>query len=258
MNYVRLLSGAVVFFLIGNAAFAQNTSVNYTQPQTGTDIAKLVPQDTYALPWAPISYSNILWRKRVWRTIDTRVSENKVLSNSPEIPNSCRLAGILVGGIVSGKYQAYSAVDDHFTTLLTKEEVLASISEKVEFHTATDPLTGDEVRKYVNYNTFPEMITKYIIKEDWLYLKNEGKIIVRIVGIAPVREAIAFDGTTTEKPLFWLYYPDIRNFLAQYKTYSLPNENTSYNWDELFEGRHFDSKIDKVMDETNPNNMSVK
>ena len=48
------------------------------------------------------------------------------------------------------------------------------------------------------------------------------------------------------KPLFWLYYPDIRGLLANYEVFNPLNDVARYTWDEFFESRQFSSKITKV------------
>jgi len=227
-------------YLVG--AYVWDVTV-VSEPQTAEDVDKLVPQDTYALPWAAISERNIVWTKRVWRTIDTRGSKNNALSNNPEIHGIQKLPIILLTGFIHGKYKAYSADDDRFTTELTGEQVLTLLAKKTSAHPGSENSSFD-----------PDKINKFRIKEDWLYLDTQKIWVVRIVGIAPVREITASNGTVTDKPLFWLYYPDIRNYLSQQAVYTSGKNVAEYNWDKLFEGRDFYGKIDKVSDNSTSHN----
>jgi hypothetical protein len=72
-------------------------------------------------------------------------------------------------------------------------------------------------------------------------------MVVRIVGLAPVKDIIGDDGIYRgSQPMFWLYYPDIRGLLAQYEVFNPQNDVFRYTWDEFFESRQFSSKITKV------------
>lgn len=56
------------------------------------------------------------------------------------------------------------------------------------------------------------------------------------------------DGKTEigARPLFWLYYPDLRPILAKYEVYNPKNMGQSrMTWEELFESRMFSSYIVK-------------
>ena len=67
---------------------------------------------------------------------------------------------------------------------------------------------------------------------------------VRILGLAPV---IEIDDPVNErfsyKPLFWLYYPDCRNYFVQFKWYNPYNDGDRINYDQLFQKRFFSSYI---------------
>jgi gliding motility associated protien GldN len=192
--------------------------------------------DTYALPWSTIMEKNILWKKRVWRTIDTRNPGNEIFGYKPGQALNTNFADILIFGIVSGACRAYKSDDDRFSTMLTSEELKTMLNP-----TSMDLATAFKA----------EQITKYRIKEDWLFLEKENKMVVRMVGIAPVKEITNADGTITEQPVFWLYYPDCRNYLAA-KPVARNNAAGAQNWDQLFMSRNFNSKIDKVANGRTP------
>ena len=83
---------------------------------------------------------------------------------------------------------------------------------------------------------YPQQIDHYGIVEDWIFDKGQELMVVRIVAIAPIVQ---------RKPLFWLSYPDIRRYLAQYEAYD-GRKNTHLNWDEYFVSRQFSSRITKI------------
>ena len=55
------------------------------------------------------------------------------------------------------------------------------------------------------------------------------------------------DGTyRATQAMFWLYYPEIRDMLAQYEVYNPENDVARMTWDDYFEGRYFASRIIKT------------
>ncbi len=219
----KAIFGAALLLLTGNALIAQNSVpvvvANARQQKLfAQEVSTYKPEDSYSLPWPRIMENDIAWKKRVWRDIDARKPENRSFD---------KLTAVLVDGFFKGAYKAYSAATDRFNTELTKEQFISLLTP------------GSQ-----GFN--PATITKFRIKEDWLYILSEDRLVVRMVGIAPVREVVGPDGKVTSQPVFWLYYPDTRNFLAQQKVVS-KEKPYILNWDNLMEGRHFKGDIDKVI-----------
>lgn len=208
-----------------------------------------VPHTSTPIPWQPIREADIMWKKRVWREIDTREKQNVGFRYAgDENTGGGMFIEILIDAIKRGKIKAYSAFnDDRFTTVLTKEQLQEQITSKPDTQVVIDPIDGHEVIKIINHDFNPETITKYRIKEDWIFDRNQGQMVVRIVGLAPVKDVYGDDGIyRASQPMFWLYYPDIRGLLAQYEVYNPNNDVFRYTWDEFFESRQFSSKITKV------------
>lgn len=221
---VCIFSMAIAFLLPGGIAHAQQTAVQNDKAAQllAQPPASYQSEDAYALPWNMIAESDILWKKRVWRDIDATAETNKLFNGS----NDRSLATILADGFFKGIYKAYGAADDRFTTTLTRQDFISLLAP------------GSQ-----GFN--PAQVTKYRIKEDWLFLAKEHKIVVRIIGIAPLHEVAGIDGKAMEQPAFWLYYPDIRNYLSQQKVAGNTQPQIQ-NWDQLFESRAFSSDIIKV------------
>lgn len=200
------------------------------------------------IPWQYIRETDILWKKRVWREIDTREKQNVAFRYSgDEHTGGGMFIEILIDNIKRGKIVAYSTFDDRFTTVLTKEQLMEQVAGKKDTIPVVDPITGEEtlVEKITDFK--PETITKYRIKEDWIFDRNEGQMVVRIVGLAPVRDL--YDENNQYKgsqAMFWLYYPDIRGMLANYEVFNPQNDMYRSTWDEFFESRMFASRITKV------------
>ncbi len=85
---------------------------------------------------------------------------------------------------------------------------------------------------------------QYWIKEDWFFDKQRSVMEVRILGIAPVVESKDDQGEFKGyKPLFWLYFPDCRNYFTQFRCYNPYNDAEWRNYDEVFQKRIFGSYI---------------
>jgi gliding motility associated protien GldN len=200
------------------------------------------------IPWQYIRESDILWKKRVWREIDTREKQNIAFRyTGDENTGGGMFIEILIDAIKTGRIKAYSTFDDRFTSELTKEALMEQVAGKTDTQTVVDPITGEE-KSVVRVTDFkPETITKYRIKEDWIFDRNLGQMVVRIVGLAPVKDVYGDDGIYRgPQAMFWLYYPDIRKVLANYEVYNPQNDMARYTWDEFFESRQFASRITKV------------
>ena len=210
--------GTLCMLVMGIPAPAQHLAA--VTEGTAADIASLQPVLKYSLPWSTIKMEDIKWIKRVWREINVNDEGNRIL-----ITNSGKPTGLfetLAAGAINGTYAMYDAGDDGFTTEIPVAE-----------------------RKNVIDAGKKSSIHKYKIKEDWLCLKNDGHIEVRILGVAPVVVQKNTNGEIEEETLCWFYYPDARPQLA---SGLLPNtgKNQPSNWDEIFQYRRFIAPIKKV------------
>jgi len=259
------LTLAAVLLFSGSIAFAQSGAVDPAisgsipppvnkdwlpskTPDGAYDRIPLLQRERQPIPWQYIRESDILWKKRVWREIDTREKQNIAFRyTGDEHSGGGMFIEILIDAVKRGKITAYSTFDDRFTTVLTKEQLMEQVAGKTDTQQVIDPITGEE-KSVVRVTDFrPDVITKYRIKEDWIFDRNQGQMVVRIVGLAPVKDVYGDDGIYRgPQPMFWLYYPEIRGLLANYEVFNPQNDMARYTWDEFFESRQFSSKITKV------------
>jgi len=119
-----------------------------------------------------------------------------------------------------------------------------------------DPITGAMTMKITQREFNPDVVTKYRIKEDWIFDRNLGRMVVRIIGIAPIQDRYNEDGSfRASQPIFWLYYPELRPMLAQYEVYNPENDVARMTWDQYFEQRMFSSRVIKT---SNPFDLTFK
>lgn len=208
-----------------------------------------VPHVNSILPWQNLREADVMWSKRVWREIDIRQKQN-VAFRYPGDENSGggMFIEILLDAVKKGKVKAYSTVNDRFTSALSKDQVMEMLLGSTDSTMVTDPVTG-ETSLRITHNTFnPYSVTKFRIKEDWVFDRNLGRRVVRIRGLAPLidkyaQESGQFIGSA---PMFWIYYEELRPVLAQYEVFNPDNDVARMNWDEFFENRYFSSYITKV------------
>jgi hypothetical protein len=231
MRFASILSCSLAAFLLStSSAHAQQpmTDQDYKSPE---ELQKASP-DTYVSDcpyteqWPSTQERDILWRKRIWRTLDTRDSGNELLRTSATAQS---LAGVLFRGAQAGHFKVYSNQTEHFNKELKPSEIEALITQGAE-----KSATGFDAAR----------VTRFRIREEWMYIASQGKLIARLIGIAPLQEVIAEDGVTTEKPLFWVYFPHTRPYLQQQ-----PLQHPQLrNLDQVLETRKFSSRIDQVVE----------
>lgn len=211
----------------------------------------------------PLAYQYIrqddaIWGKRVWAEIDTRQKMNLPFRypGYDESGNSLTLINILLNAVRSDSVMAFNPIDDRFTTPMSADEVAQEVHGQAQTIRVTNPITGLETDTTI-YNDFdPNSVSRYRIKEDWVFDKATSTLYCRIIGIAPERTILNDDGSVRAyAPMFWLYYPDLRAILARYDVYNSKNYYQRMSWEDLFEMRFFASYIIK---EDNPQDRTIK
>ncbi|MFT3702948.1 MAG: gliding motility protein GldN [Agriterribacter sp.] len=208
----------------------------------------------------PLAYENIreddaIYREKVWREIDIREKVNQPFRYTADEDNgNQRFIAILLNTIKSGEVTAFDAsLDDRFTTPMTLEQIGAKLSGTCDTMPvpdyAKDPTGSKGIMKdsTICDEFSMDQITKFRLKEEWVFDKESSRMYVRILGIAPVKTF--FDKSTGKEigsaPIFWVYYPDMRPALAKFEVYNSKNFGARMSWEELFESRFFGSYIVK-------------
>ncbi len=202
-------------------------------------VEKTLMQERFVLPYDPIREADLFWEKRLWRVLDIREKINKPFAY-PGAP----FFNLVVEGVQKGDLKGYG--DDEFKTLLTPE-LLEDMLFRIDTTFVTNPDTYEDemtiVKNEINY----EDIKRFRIKEVWFFDEETSTLKVRILGIAPVRDVL--DPNTGEflfeQPMFWVYYPDTREYFARHKVYVPGNDANPLSWEDFLEMRMFSSYIYK-------------
>lgn len=207
----------------------------------------------------PTQYSEILPEnigmvKRIWRDIDLTNGTNKIFSH----PQS-RLIDILKDAIEAGKIIAYSAAStkenptgDAFVTPLNASSAFKAFQDSVIVPVFDSE--GNQIDSRMMANDFnPDSVTKFRIKEDWVFDKSRGIFEPRIIGLAPLVKLTSSDGLLiAEQPAFWIYFPEARYTLCQKEV--IAGYSTDLSFDDLFTLRKFQSTIIK---EATPSDLKI-
>ena len=225
-----------------------NKAVNDAwQPSLRKDgVIDRVPHNNYLTPWQPIRETDVLWKKRVWREIDTRQKQNYPFRYpGDEYSGGGMYIEILLNAIKTGKVTAFN--DERFTVPLSYEDIQKSIAGDPDTIYVEDAITGELTMKIITKEFNPDNVTKFRLKEDWIFDRKVGRMVCRIVGLSPYLDKISPESGLYQGsfPMFWVYYPDIRESHVKYEVYNPENDVFRMTWDDFFEKRMFSSFVVK-------------
>lgn len=224
----------VIFVLLLTCSLFQM----FAQPLDGI-VKREILAEKMPLSYEPLREADILWEKRVWQIIDVREKQNQPIM-FPERP----LFDIITEAAESEELTVYSTENDKFTKPLLPEEV-NSILYRIDTVVTWEPETYDEEIQIVRTATYYEDIQRFRTKEIWFFNSKISKMDARIIGIAPIKNVEDDAGNFLfEQPLFWVYFPELREVLAKEQVFNV-NSISQISWDDWFERRQFSATIYK-------------
>ncbi len=237
MKKILLLS---LVFYFSQTTYAQIITTEATNPPLDGIVDRSELNTNKALPYPPVRAADILWEKRIWRVIDTREKINLPFRYPQQY-----LYTLLEDGIRSGELTAYDTENDNFTTPITPQDLFDQLYRK-DTVDVIDPITGKISPREIINEFDPDDIKRYRVKEIWYFDTKTSTQRVRILGIAPLLKVDReLSGTSYEKPLFWIYYPHARDYLAGFEAFNPANDFGNRSWEDLFEMRMFSSYVMK-------------
>lgn len=254
MNINYLKFGFLFLFMLSFAlAFGQPANqVQLVSEPKDKAYGRSHIDDLKPIPYPYLRESDVFWEKRVWRMIDFKEKINQPLY-FPERPQGRwrSLMQVLWDAILAGEITAYAyeTSTDNFEELIpmTANQIEMELSDTTMLETADPNNPNATISKKVISGFNPQDVYRLRVKEDWIFDKQRSEMQVRIIGICPVKEDL--DPVTGEfrgfKPLFWLYFPEIRPILARYESYNRQNSANRLTYDQLFLMRKFSSTIIK-------------
>ncbi|MBK8444160.1 MAG: gliding motility protein GldN [Sphingobacteriales bacterium] len=191
------------------------------------------------LPQPYIREADVLWSKRIWRSIDTRAATNKRFNNA-DYPFA-----ELMYDLVMQHPEVRIFTDDTFTEAASREQLqnrFTGFDTVAVYNFATQEYDWKPIERNLQWKDF----VQFRLKEDWVFESKHSNLDVRIIGIAPVREVIDETGVIRgQEALFWVYYDDIRPLLAQYDAPNPDGEESILSWADFLDMGYFGSRIVK-------------
>ncbi len=214
-----------------------------------------VPEHTQTKRVVPYPYlreSDVMWSKKIWRTLDLKEKLNHPLYFPlEELNDRNSLFTVIKNALLEeGSITAYglgpTQDDDEFKYPLTPAQIDSILNPTISVP-IEDLDTGE-----ISYEDQPapiesEKVTQYQMKEHWVFDKQRSERYVRIIGLCPRAES--YDPETGDfrgyKPLFWLYYPECRYVFQNAWVFNPSNGAERRSFEEIFQKRRFSSFIHK-------------
>lgn len=197
------------------------------------------------IPLAPLAQRDVMWSKRVWRTMDLKEKMNHPFYYpTVSYGNMNSLFTTIYNSILNSELTVYDAIDDEFTLQMTSSAALA-VGEKREILYVEDEDNNPDSVEIIEPIT-TQNVMRFRIKEDWFFDRQRSTMETRIIGICPVAEMYDENGDYKgEMPMYWVYFPEVRNLLAHQETVNRWNDAEQRTYDDLFLKRFFSSYIYK-------------
>jgi len=245
----------LVIALHTNNSWSQANLLNAKVPQ---EVGMQVADNQSPIAYGYIDDRDVLWSKTIWEIIDLneRINfpfyyptiNNGLLSNERK-----SLYRVLYDNIASGNItEIYSTsyfneseklTFDDLTDILVSRNLSA---EGISKSNAGEQVTEDD---YDTYKIETDKIVQYRIKGTWYFNKRLGELKYRLLGIAPVAPDVSTlsQGPEAMKdalvPLFWIWFPDAREALANSNVFNTRNSSQPITFDHMLNSRRFNATI---------------
>ncbi|WP_108805062.1 gliding motility protein GldN [Aquimarina sp. Aq107] len=254
MNLKNLLLTVLGLF-VTLFSFGQANILNADSPE---DIGKKTIEQIQADNDLPLEYGyvdkrDVLWAKTTWETIDLDERINFPLYYPIDTVNigadRRALYDVLLSNVKNGKIQKIYA-DSYFTETRTLGDLDGTLSKIDTLDLGYEQFNAGEPvdPQYIEVTTISAAdISEYKIRGYWYFDKRQGELRYRLLGIAPVAPDVNFinDDEPDMVPLFWVWYPDVREILHNAKAFNRKNTSMPFTYDHVLNARRFNSVIYK-------------
>lgn len=224
----------------------------------------LVSTKIEPLKYGFIADKDILKSMVVWEIIDMNDKLNQPFYHNEDglVSQNKSLYRLLFEAINDGRIkEVYD--DEMFMTRLNPEAIQSRIKNEVMSDAGIDrinekgALTADEMKEFTNvYETKTEDVKVLKIKGMWYIDRRDSQMKYRLLGIAAMGQDPATmgqygpDGQPLASKdelidLFWVYYPDAREVLANAVVFNSKNLASDITFDDLLNARRFSTVIYK-------------
>lgn len=193
------------------------------------------------IPLAPIREADVMYSWNILRVIDLNQKPNLVFT----YPKSMFI-NVLIAALKSGELEGYLFKTEELfpENAITSDEVINTL-ESFDTLLVTNPITLIMEEKIEKTEFNPNDVVAIRMKEEWVFDKQVSTMVVRIIAIAPVMNLKSEGQIVGQVPMFWVYYPAIRNILANSEVFNWRNDGQKMSFDDIFIRRMFSSYIYK-------------
>lgn len=230
-----------------------------------------VNADSDPIPYAPIRQADVMYYYTIWRTIDLREKVNHPLYFPTEVRGTWRsLAQVIFDAVdvdhpevTEGVLPVYT--DDMCTMPNDRQSIRDGLTRSHPVP-VIDPETGEETGETQDIveNFEAKQVVSYNIKEIWYFDKQESRFKYQILTLQPIIEyekptssydeeetmeeedEEAVEAQKTKTTIGYIYYSELRPFLAKQEVYNVKNNAQRLSFDNLLTwNRDFASLIYK-------------
>ena len=258
----------IVFVILLLSAFGFSSIAQVLDPVLGpTAWKKENVRQKDAITLTHIREADVMWSKRIWRTLDLRQKMNLVLYYP-------------IDSATLGKRSFIQVIYDEF--VINSENIGPDAVKIYHSYELREPYTYDELQTYfapsdsvatVNLNgdlvdtvvaklftDIKEEVIKIRLMEDWFFDKQRSVLDVRVLALGVeiplyttvtdidpfTQQAIFSEWDKKDEPMvFWFYFPAMRTTLAAHECFKRHNDAARVSYDDIFLSRMFSSYITK-------------
>jgi gliding motility associated protien GldN len=214
------------------------------------------------IPYPFVREADVMWEKVIWRMINLREKMNhpyyfptKPIGDRKSLTST--LLEALEHPVPGHPVFAYKPLLNYeFEQPINIEDIYKSLKVDSIYEPVVDSLTGNTIMKLTAVDIQLNDVSRLLVKEKWFFDRKYSTLQVRIIGICPMR---VFPMTITDQVtgmtvptgdinkqlLFWVYYPEVRFYLARQETFNPHNDAQPISFDDMFNQRLFSSYIFK-------------
>lgn len=248
MNFKSFLLTVLSVFMAGST-FAQANILNAKSPdQIGVRTAAQIEIDNdRALEYGYVDDRDILFGKMTWERVILDERANFPLYYPIDTNNIGKnrrsLYDVLFKSIKDGKIENIYD-DSYFTTKRTLKDIEAALVKIDTTELGIEQLNaGEELSaEYIDRRDITAAdIVEYHIKGFWYFDKRQAEMKYRLLGLAPVAPDVNFIDTDSPDlvPLFWVFFPDARDVLHEFKAFNNENSAIPHSFDHILNSRRF-------------------
>jgi gliding motility associated protien GldN len=245
------LTGLIV--LVAGSSFAQANLLNAKSPQdigVKTIEQQLLDND-HPLEYGYVDDRDILYSRMTWEKVVLDERINFPLYYPIDTNNIGRdrrsLYDVLIANIKNGNIESIYD-DSYFTAKRTLKDIEAALKRVDTTELGIEQYNaGEEISaEYINTREITAAdILEYHIKGLWYFDKRQAELKYRIIGIAPVAPDVNFIDSDEPDlvPLFWVFFPDARMVLHEWKSFNNKNSAMPISFDHLLNSRRFNGYV---------------